>query len=82
MPPPEPTPQRGSWLSVVLASMLLLVVCTLLFFLTLGGFGWVMVAGGCVFAFAAFHYLVWGWWLGRVIREDVEAEDRDAANKL
>ncbi len=27
-------------------------------------------------ALAAFHYVVWGWWLGGAIREEVEAEER------
>ena len=31
-------------------------------------------AGG-VFGLAALHYVVWGWWLGRMIRRDVEAEE-------
>ena len=30
---------------------------------------------------AAFHYVVWGWWLGDVIREDVEAEERAEAEQ-
>jgi hypothetical protein len=27
---------------------------------------------------ALFHYVVWGWWLSRTIREEVEAEERKA----
>ena len=27
-------------------------------------------------ALAAFHYVVWGWWLGGVIRAEVEADER------
>jgi hypothetical protein len=30
---------------------------------------------------AAFHYVVWGWWLSNAIREDVEAEERAAAEE-
>ena len=30
----------------------------------------VFVIGGVI---ALFHYIVWGWWLGRTIREEVEA---------
>ncbi len=33
----------------------------------------VFVIGGVI---ALFHYIVWGWWLGRTIREEVEAEER------
>jgi hypothetical protein len=25
---------------------------------------------------ALFHYVIWGWWLARTIREEVEAEER------
>jgi hypothetical protein len=35
------------------------------------------VVGLLALGFAAFHYLIWGWWLGGVIRREV-AEDEDS----
>jgi hypothetical protein len=66
--------QRSSLLSLVLAfgggSLLLLV----LFFLTLGYIGPVILVAGGVFAFAAFHWLLWGRWLSTSLRQEYEAE--------
>lgn len=74
----ESAPRRGSYLSLLLAAMLALAVFLGLFFLTLGAVGPMVVIGGGVFALAAFHYVVWGWWLGRVIRADAEEDDPPA----
>lgn len=77
--PTEPTNRQGSWLSVLLACGAGVLICVALVFLTLGHFGPVVLIGAAVFAFGAFHYVVWGWWLGRIIRREVEAEEEDAA---
>ena len=69
-------PRQGSYLSLILASLLALAVFLGLFFLTLGAVGPIVVIGGGVFALAAFHYVVWGWWLSRLIRQDVEDEQQ------
>ena len=66
---------------IVLAGLLLVVICAALFFLTLGSFGIVIVIGLVVFGIAAMHYFIWGWWLGKMIREDVEAEEREEQSK-
>ncbi len=34
-----------------------------------------------LFGGAAVHYLIWGWWLGDMIREDVAAEEREEAER-
>ncbi len=34
-----------------------------------------VLIGGAAFALPLFHYVVWGWWLGGMIREDVEEEE-------
>ena len=70
----SPPPRRGSYLSLILASLLAMAVFLGLFFLTLGAVGPIVVIAGGVFALAAFHYVVWGWWLSRLIREDAEDE--------
>lgn len=68
--------KRGSYLSIMLAGVLAAAVFLGLFFLTLGAIGPMVVIGAGVFALAAFHYVVWGWWLSRMIRRDVEEEER------
>jgi len=75
--PPAPPPQH-SWLPLVLVFGLLAFVLAMSFMLagielTLAIVAIVILLG----AAAAFHYVVWGWWLSRYIREDVEAEKRD-----
>ncbi len=72
----ESAPRRSSYLSLILASVLALGIFVGLFFLTLGAIGPIAVIGGGVFALAAFHYIVWGWWLSRLIERDVKQEDR------
>jgi hypothetical protein len=78
MQKPEPQEKaRGSFLAIILAGSLGLAAVTGLVFITLGLFGPVLAIAGVIFGFAALHYVVWGWWLPRMIREEDEAE-RDA----
>lgn len=74
-PPPEDPPQGTSWLSIFLATMLVLGSVGALFFLTNGMLGGVIVVGGVVFAITALHYFVWGRWLERLIRDSQDPED-------
>ena len=77
--PPAPDSQaekRGSLLPILMAVGLALAAATALMFLTLGLFAYVIVAGLILFFVAGFHYLVWGRWLERVIRAQVDEEDR------
>jgi hypothetical protein len=82
-PPPMPKPPelpekpRGSWLSIALAGMLGVVALIVLSFLTLGQMLPVAVIGGLIFAFVGFHYVVWGWWLGKLIQQAGEEEDEE-----
>jgi hypothetical protein len=39
-----------------------------------GYMGPVIVVAG-IFGFAAFHYLVWGWWLSNSIRRNADPRD-------
>ena len=75
---PRPTPR--AWLSILLAGVIGLALTTGLFVLMLQVGGPLAIAAVLVFGLggviALFHYLVWGWWLGRTIREEVEAEER------
>jgi len=75
--PPAPSP-RHSWLPLVLVLGLLCFVLAISFVLagielTLVIVGVVVVLAGA----AAFHYIVWGWWLSRYIRDDVEVGKRE-----
>ena len=80
--PPTPPKRGGSLFTVFAAGFMLLLAGGALVFLTLPLAGVVLAMGGvlAVFCFAAlFHYVVWGWWLSGIIRNDVEREERDAA---
>jgi hypothetical protein len=75
-------PAALSWLSFVLALALSGFVLAASFLLvgielTLVIAGVVAVLGGA----AAFHYVVWGWWLSRYIRDDPDppGPESDAA---
>ncbi len=69
--PEEPT-RGGSWVAVLLTLVIALTAIVGLIFLTLGQFGLVVIVGGGIFAVALFHYVVWGWWLGAMIRQEHE----------
>ena len=75
---PEAKPP-ASWLTLLIAAGVGLMILTALVMLTGGYLGLVIVVGGGVFAMAAFHYLVWGWWLSdKLYREEAEAQQRAA----
>jgi hypothetical protein len=68
---PEPTPPpSGSWLSLTLAAAAGLAAVIGLGFLTLGYCLPALVVGVILFGVVAFHYFVWGWWLGKIIRDE------------
>jgi membrane protein implicated in regulation of membrane protease activity len=77
---PEQTPKTGSWISILLAAVAALSIVAGLFVLMLQFGGPLAIVAVLVFAIggviALFHYIVWGWWLGRTIREEVESEER------
>lgn len=67
---PAPRPTIGNWaLGLFLAAALLIVVVAT----ALVWIGPLAIAVG-VFAFAGLHYLIWGWWLSKAIRDEVDAE--------
>ena len=68
----------GSMLSIFLAGGVGLLCIAVLLFLAapLGGVVLSMVAlAALLAAFCAFHYVIWGWWMGGVIRSEVAAEE-------
>ncbi|MBI84502.1 MAG: hypothetical protein CMJ81_15010 [Planctomycetaceae bacterium] len=76
-PPDPPSPNRGSLFPVLLAILFFSLVSLVLIFLTLGSFGLILLAAGGLFLAAGLHYLAWGWWLGRVIREEEADEENE-----
>jgi type VI protein secretion system component VasK len=79
MPPPDETARRGSWLSILLALAISVLVFAALFMLTGGTIALPAAAAFVIFGMAAFHYLVWGWWLSKLIHREVEEEERAKA---
>ena len=57
----------GALVGLMLLSVILLI-CT-------GGNLVALIASFGIFAFAALHYVVWGWWLGRMIHDE-EMQER------
>jgi hypothetical protein len=83
-PASEPKKPSGSLLGIFLAGVGAMVLACILGFLMIPVAGVALASGALVFVLvglAAFHYVVWGWWLGGVIREDVEAEERAEAEE-
>ena len=73
------TRRSKSSLSIILAGGALLLGVAVLAVLAAPLAGVVLGIIGLVLllaALAAFHYVVWGWWLGGVIRSEVEADER------
>lgn len=78
-PPDRAAPSSSSLLSIFLAGGAGLVILAVLFFLfaPLGGIVLGVIALVFILATYAFlHFVVWGWWLGSVIRSEVAAEER------
>lgn len=84
MPDARPSPQpsqpaapssRGCF-GVLLALGLAFLVFAVLFMLSGGAVAPAVVAAGAIFGVAALHYVIWGWWLSGIIRQQVEDEER------
>jgi len=85
-PPPSERSGRpsGSMLSIFLAGGVGLMALAVLFFLFAPLGGVVLGVVGVVFLLAAIgmlHYVIWGWWLGGVIRAEVAAEEEAEAQR-
>ena len=66
-------PRRSNWLTVLVAFGMAIAGLMSLMLMPLLNFAPVIVLA--VFGFAALHYLVWGRWLSRYIREEDQEED-------
>ncbi len=75
MPPQPASPQRPkTFLSLMLVVVLGVPAAAVLLLAAVGYLGPVIVVVG-IFGFAAFHYLVWGWWLSNSIRQNADPKD-------
>ncbi|MFO0899216.1 MAG: hypothetical protein U0836_17460 [Pirellulales bacterium] len=73
---PEPAaPQRPkTFLSLMLMVLLGVPAGVVLLLAAVGYLGPVIVVAG-IFGLAAFHYVVWGWWLSNSIRQSADPKD-------
>ena len=79
--PPSPSPpNRGSLFSLSLASVALVLCIGGLSILTLGFAPLIVLTVLGIGGLIAFNYLVWGWWLGDVIRREAEGEEGDESS--
>jgi hypothetical protein len=74
----EAKPRRGSWVTVIVALMLVVGSFVSMMVMPLVGYAPLIVLA--LFAFAALHYFTWGWWLSKIIR-DGEAEESQRSDK-
>ena len=63
--------------SVLLAFMLFCLLSIGLVLLSYFYFLPIFIVGAAIFGFTGFHYLLWGWWLGRMIREEGEGDEEE-----
>ena len=72
--------KSGSFIPLVLAFLLAGAVIATLSLLTMGFVGVIVAVVIGLAAFIALQYLIWGWWLGKVIREDDKSEREEERN--
>jgi hypothetical protein len=75
---PTPAAPKGTWLSTIAATMMLLLGAAFLLFLP-GRIGFAIVFGGMIFfGMIGFHYFVWGRWLGEILRQAADEEGKES----
>jgi len=79
---PEPAARQASALSgclgLALAGLGVLGAIAFLLLLSSGLLAYALIVGGAFFAYAFFHYAIWGWWLGGLIRRNAIEEELNA----
>ncbi len=74
MPSPAAPQRPKPFLSLMLLVLFGVPAAVVLLLALVGYMGPVIVVAG-IFGFAAFHYLVWGWWLSNSIRRNADPRD-------
>lgn len=73
--PPMPPGRRAGWTTVASASGAMVII-TLLLMLLPGMIGIAIAIGmWMLLGLLVFHYLVWGWWLRKIIQTGEPPED-------
>lgn len=67
--------RRRGCLAMLLAGFLVLMALAVLAFLSQGYLIPVVLIATALFLYIFFHYVVWGWWLGNIIREEARQEE-------
>ena len=83
-PPPKPLldrpPPAVSWAGYALFGMLIAAGIAVLGVISFGSIFAVLVLAGLVLPIiVTFHYVLWGWWLGKAIQESAEHEGERGA---
>ena len=74
--PPNAESKRSNFLACFSTLALVLLIGTGLLMVSFRfGFG-ALILGGVLFSVAAFHYFVWGKWLGAMLRAEQQAAQR------
>ena len=79
--PPEKESAVRTLVPLVLAFLLCGAVLAALSMLTMGFVGLIVAVVFGMAAFIALQYLIWGWWLGDVIRQDDAAREEAEIRK-
>jgi hypothetical protein len=74
---PPQSKRRGGLLVWALGGTFGLLLFIALVVVTMGQILPVLIMAAAIAGFAGFHYLVWGWWLGGRIRDQVDKEEVD-----
>ena len=75
LPASEPPKSKGC-LGVLMALGVAALVFVVLFMLSGGAIAPAAVLAAAIFGVAALHYVIWGWWLSGIIRQQVEDEEQ------
>ena len=71
----DDAPRPRGCLAMRLAGFLVLMALVALAFLSQGYLIPVVLIAAVLFLYIFFHYVVWGWWLGNIIREEARQEE-------
>ncbi len=75
----EAAAKRRGCLAVLMAGMLVMICLVGLAFLSQGFMIPVVMIAGCIFFYVFVHYIIWGWWLGSLIREEARQDEEARA---